>query len=735
MSLKRRNFLKFLAGGTGVVTLGALPACDTLRRKSAPPQTPQIASQPTLPFNPINGPMPLTYRGLSSQEQIQAYQTYAAIDDVVLPDGFTYQTIAAWGDPVGNSRFGYNNDYLSFVETSADAGYLTVNFEYISAKAWMETYPKVIGKSLPFAPVIAALKGKPIDAYALPDNNPLKAQIRQICQETLTDQGLGTIALQRNPEGQWTRKPAATDRRVTGLSGLTDDRYLKATGPAVAVFRKTKAEGYLDQLGDRIIGTFANCAGGTTPWGTVLSAEENFQDSVPELVYRDGTSLNPSYLPFHLDEKDISGQGNVFGLAGNKYGWIVEIDPANPNDYGTKHTGLGRYRHEAVGIRVEAGKPLAFYSGCDRRGGHVYKFVSSKPVVNPQDKANSQLLAEGTLYAAKFNPDGTGQWLPLVPSTPVAPDSPSQVFSNTIPLPADPSKGYLKAQKDAEVAAFKQKFKTLGDIYTGTDAEKQGAIAIDAHYAANAIGATCTARPEDTEIAPDGSLYITFTSGSPDKESGPDKRIFKSPTGDLAYEFGWVMHLIEEKNEPAALTFRWQMAATGGEPSAGGGGFANPDNLLIDPKGNLWIVTDMSTTKHNAEVKSRSDKAGKALDSSQLTGLFGNNSMWYMPTSGENAGTAYLFALGPMECEMTGPYFNGDRTTLFLAVQHPGEANGSCKERATETRELVMATTDGQEFKQTRKVPIGSNWPTGELNAPPKPAVVAIYRRDRGAIV
>jgi secreted PhoX family phosphatase len=735
MSLKRRNFLKFLAGGTGAVALGSLPACETLRHQSTPKPTPQTASQPVLPFSPINGPMPLTYRGLSSQEQIQAYQTYAAIDDVVLPDGFTYQTIAAWGDPVGNSRFGYNNDYLSFVETDANAGYLTVNFEYISAKAWMEAYPQVIGKSLPFAPVIAALKGKPIDAYALPDNNPLKAQIRQICQESLIDQGLGTIALQRGTDGKWTRKPSAADRRVTGLSGLTDDRYLKATGPAVAVFRKTKAEGYLDQLGDRIIGTFANCAGGTTPWGTVLSAEENFQDSVPELVYRDGTSLNPSYSPFNIDAQDISGQGNVFGLAGNKYGWIVEIDPANPNDYGTKHTGLGRYRHEAIGIRVEAGKPLAFYSGCDRRSGHVYKFVSSKPVVNPQDKANSQLLAEGILYAAKFNPDGTGQWLPLIPSASVDPDSPSQVFSNTILLPADPRQGYLKAKQDAEVAAFKQKFKTLGDIYTGTAAEKQGAIAIDAHYAANAIGATCTARPEDTEIAPDGSLYITFTSGSPDKESGPDQRIFKSPTGDRAYEFGWVMHLIEENNDPAALKFRWQMAATGGEPSAGGGGFANPDNLLIDPKGNLWMVTDMSTTKHNAEVKSRSDKAGKALDPSQLTGLFGNNSMWYMPTSGDNAGTAYLFALGPMECEMTGPYFSRDRTTLFLAVQHPGEANGTCKERATEAREFVMKTTDGQEFKQTRKVPIGSNWPTGELNAPPKPAVVAIYRHDIGAIV
>lgn len=124
-------------------------------------------------------------------------------------------------------------------------------------------------------------------------------------------------------------------------------------------------------MGDRIVGTFGNCAGGTTPWGTVLSAEENFQFQVPEPVYADGTSFDPKEQTFSIGEEEF-GQRNVLGLAGNKYGWIVEIDPDLPDDCGTKHTWLGRYRHEAVGIRVVTGKPLAFYSAPAIAGAVIY---------------------------------------------------------------------------------------------------------------------------------------------------------------------------------------------------------------------------------------------------------------------------------------------------------------------------------------------------------------------------
>jgi uncharacterized protein len=729
MPLPRRDFLAFLGAATGTLVLAPF----------APPAAQGATSQKTrLPFRPLQGPMPVPTDGLALGDQVSRLSTYAVRDDIVLPEGFTYDLLAAWGDRVGDSRFGYNNDYLSFVETKPGEGFLTINFEYISAIPWQQTYSQVLNKNLPFEPVQAAAKAAGaagVDAFGLAAGT-LKSQITQVCKEALIDQGLGVISIRRNDQGRWVRTYAKADRRITGISGLEDGRYLGCTGPARAVFRKTSGLGYTDKLGDRIIGSFGNCAGGTTPWGTALSAEENIQNQVPEAVHADGTSFAPGNRTFTIDAEELSGQGNVLGLAGNKYGWIVEVDPANPQDFGTKHTWLGRYRHEAVGVRVEAGKRLAFYSGCDRRGGHVYKFVSRDRVANPKDKANSKLLGEGMLYAAQFNADGTGRWIALQASTPVDPVRPSQLVGGMVPLPQRPEGGFVAVKADEAIEAFQKRFKTLGDLYSGNAQEQQGAILIDAHYAANAVGATCTARPEDTEIAPDGSLYITFTSGTAGSDGGPDKAIFKGPKGETPYEYGFITRLVEDKNDPAAMTFRWSMMALGGEPIAGGAGFANPDNLMFDPKGNVWIVTDMSSDRLNTAVPDRLNSEGKAVSQSNLRGLFGNNSMWVMPTSGTEAGQAYRFAIGPMECEMTGPFLSRDRRSLFLAVQHPGEIHGIRRgDRASETRRFALKTTTGDGFVQERQVPIGSNWPSLKLGEAPRPGVVVVRRGDGGAIV
>lgn len=738
MTLKRRHFLLFLGATTGSLALDSL---STNKHKSVFSLTQETAAQKstkttltiagdTLTFKPIRVALPLDIEDLTPEQQKQAYSTYEVKDELVLPEGFTYDLVAAWGDRVGDSRFGYNNDYVSLIETGPNEGFLTVNFEYISGKTWMETYPSVIGKQLPFAQVMAkaaATEGE-INAFALTDDDPLKAQIVEIAREGLIDQGMGVISIRRNEEGQWERTYSEVDRRITGISGLDNpSQSLQCTGPAAAVFTKENKLGYDDNLGDRIIGTFQNCAGGTTPWGTVLSAEENFQDQVPEAVMADGSSLHPSSKLFVINDTDVDGRGNVFGLAGNKYGWTVEIDPANPNDYGTKHTWLGRYRHEAFGIRAVAGKNLALYSGCDRRGGHLYKFVSTDPVENPQDKANSRLLEKGMLYGAKLNPDGTGNWIPLSLDTPVEPVLPSQVEGGMVPLPNSDRQagGIVEVDNDEAAKALGQQFKTLGDLYLGDNPqEKQGAILIDAHFAANAAGITCTARPEDTMVSEDGTLYIAFTSGSPGSDGGPDLQVFRGPNGETPYEYGWIMKLEEDDKDPAALSFRWSMLAMGGEPARGGAGFANPDNLEIDTAGNLWMVTDVSTSKLNQAIPSRNQ-------AEDLLGVFGNNSMWFIPTSGALAGEAYPFAIGPMDCECTGPFFSSDGQTLFLAVQHPGEKQGMRQDMATETRQLELLTTDGQSFRQQRQVPLGSNWPDGGINQPPRPAVVAIRRLSK----
>ncbi len=704
MNITRREALLFLASGLGAVALGTGKAA--------------VAKPTPLKFTPVRGVMPLPTDGLTGAQQKTAYRQVEVRDDLVLPEGYTYEVIASWGDKLGDSRFGYNNDYLSFIPAGANQGYLTVNFEYISARTWMETYAQVIGEALPLDEVKKALEQGPVDAYTLPKENPLKAQIEKIAVAALEDLGIGVMTI-RQEGNRWVKAPSPADRRISGISGWRDGNYLESTGPATLIFRKTQGQGYLDNLGTKIIGTFGNCAGGTTPWGTVLSAEENFQYLVAEPVYSDGTSFAPATRPFAIADGELAGHGSALGLPGNKYGWIVEIDPANPQDRGTKHTWLGRYRHEAVGIRVVAGKPLAFYSGCDRRGGHLYKFVSRERVQNPQDKNNSRLLRDGMLYAAKFNPDGTGRWIPLQPETPVNPDPPEVHAGGLLNLPKRPEGGFAPVTTTSEVEQYKQQYKTLGDLYTGSREEKQGAILIDAHYAANAAGATCTARPEDTKVAADGTLYIAFTSGSPSStDGGPDERVFVGPYNQKSYEPGWIMALREQGGEPTAMTFTWQMVATGGEPSLDGGGFACPDNLMVDPAGDLWMVTDMSTSRLNNPA------AVPGI------GRYGNNTMWYIPTQGAQAGQAFLFAIGPMDCEMTGPYLSDDRKTLFLSVQHPGEAGGIRKDGAKRTLEVRMQTKEGERFRQERVVPQGSNWPARTPNAPPKPAVVAIRRLD-----
>jgi secreted PhoX family phosphatase len=722
--LKRREFITFLGIGVGSALIGDQFWLDTAESR---PTT--VAG---IHFTPVQSPMPVETFPMPPERQKSLYSKFEIKDDLVLADGYTYNVIAAWGDKVGDSRFGFNNDYISFIPTNKEGteGLMVVNHEYIAPNGYVDAFQEVIGKELPFAELQAALKKeekKGLDVSSLPDGDRIKTIATQICEEMMVDVGMSVIAIRKNKDGSWSRVNSKFDRRSTGISGLKDGRYLKATGPSVLIFRKKDGQGYYDNLGDKIIGNFGNCSGGTTPWGTVLSGEENYQNLVPEPVYADGTAFEPKNRTLLFDPEEIRGAGNPFGLSGIKYGWMVEIDPQNPNDYGTKHTWLGRFRHEGIGFRVVAGKPLAAYMGCDRRSGHVYKFISKGIVKNPKDKANSRLFEEGMLYVARFNPDGTGTWIPLTPDTPVNPDLPSVHAGKMITLPKRPEGGVMRVKEDKDIASFKSEFKTLGDLYTGTRLEKQGAILIDAHFAGNAVGGTCTGRPEDTDVRADGTLFITFTSGTPSSsDGGPNLEIFKE-----AKEYGWIMKLNDDNNnDPSALTFKWSMFSFGGEPADGGLGFSNPDNLEFDNRGNIWMVTDMSTSRHNKAVPSRTDNNGKPLKQTELVGLFGNSSIWYIPTSGPNAGKAFMFGYGPTGCETTGPFLTPDNKTLFLAVQHPGEDNGIRKDMKTETRMFAMRTTDGQEFMQERIVPIGSNWPSKKPNAAPRPAVVAIRRLD-----
>ncbi len=727
-------------------------------------------------FTPLRLPHPLPiYRELPSfmamapggqgtvmaASQDTKLTSYSVVDDVVVPPEYERYVILRWGDrvfPDPADYFGYNNDYTGFVglRGSNDDGYLWVNHEYVS-------FP--MSKVAPEAP--SDLESFPASDRAVLGID-LSVKNQATLGEFLYNLGGSIVRITKQANGRF--QAIAGDplnRRIHGLSGLGinsqrsdtykdvtswgtrqgDDKYLIGTGPAATeVFAQVNTDG----LGNRIIGTAYNCSGGTSPWGTILSAEENFQGSEAFFV-----GVQENVKPNGGQTSYAKGTiGEEFGLVGEKYGWMVEVDPLDPNFRPRKHTWLGRFRHENVAIRAEAGRRLVVYMGDDRRGGHTWKFVSNGTVTNPADKSNSRLFEDGVLYVAQYNRNGAGRWLPLTINSQTNPVRPSKVGEAELA-------SFGKAQRDAatrlpkragiagqtedggsfvvdttnEAAALPgYRNKTLANFYSS-----QGAVLVDAFLAANLIGGTPTARPEDLEVNPTTKeVFIAYTDGAPGSDGYPDSRIFNVAKYGSAVnsnqQSGGLYKIIEDSPDGAGLTFRWQRLAQGGEAGAvDGAGFANVDNLAFDPQGNVWGVTDMSTSTHNgfdvgATVKPRTIDHKKTGDVSDLTGVFGNNWLFYIPTDGPNAGTVIPFAYGPNRCELTGPTFVGD--TLLLAVQHPGE-NCPIDDGTVLSRPIEMLDLNGAVFNQTRNVSRGSGWPSNIENdrrRSPMPSVVGIRR-------
>ena len=721
-ALNRRQLLHLLGIGAGSSAAALLS--PLLEAHSS------TAAKGGLPFKPVRAPFPLTNDGLGAAEQRRVYQMISVEDTLLVPEGYRAEVIAVWGDGLAAGRFGFNNDYLAFQSLPGDRALLSVNFEYISPQIWAAGYGEAVGIPLPLDTLKQALasRGGSVDGASLAPDDPLRPLIEAVAQAAMADLGIGVLELEQASAG-WRRIHGSRyERRIDGLTGFSQpERALRCSGPAAAVFRQGEPLGYRDGLGERIIGTFANCAGGSTPWGTVLSAEENFQSQVSEAVHADGSASSPAARPFRWDGTRLDGLGNPFGLAGNKYGWMVELDPREPNTAAVKHSLLGRFRHEAVAVVARSGEPLVVYSGCDRHGGHVYRFVSEGLVGDPADRTNSQLFGAGRLEVARFNADGSGSWIALEPCTLVQPQAPSHYerfgLSQPTLLPHSNRKlsGSEALQSDAEVQFYSSRFRTLGDLYPlgGTDSEaqqrQQGAILIDAHLAANAAGATACPRPEDTDIDPtNGDLLIAFTAAGRDGGGCSDPAIFRGPKGESLWPHGWVMRLSDGGSGRGA-GFRWRMVALGGLPWEGGLGFSHPDNLAFDPDGNLWLVSD--------------HPGGEGLD------VFGNNSCWVLPRTGAWAGQALCFAIGPVESELCGPCFDSEFRTLFLAVQHPGEGHGVRQGKKVEGQSHSLVNRNGQRFEQLRWVPLGSNWPSGVPGRPPRPGVVAIRRLDGGRLM
>ena len=323
-ALKRRQLLELLGIGAG--SSAAAMLLPQLEARSSG----KAAGNAALPFVPVRAPLPLPADGLSAADQRRIYRTFNVDDKLLVPEGYRAELLAVWGDRLATGRFGFNNDYLAFQPLSGGRALLSINFEYISAQTWSAGFSEAVGTPLPLEPLQQALasRGGRVDVASLTASDPLRPLIEAVTRAAMADLGIGVLELEQGSSGWHRSRGSRYERRIDGLSGLSQpDQALRCSGPAAAVFRHSQPLGYRDGLGERIIGTFANCAGGTTPWGTVLSAEENFQSQVSEAVYADGSAASPEARPFRWDGSRLNGLGNPFGLAGNKYGWMVEFDP------------------------------------------------------------------------------------------------------------------------------------------------------------------------------------------------------------------------------------------------------------------------------------------------------------------------------------------------------------------------------------------------------------------------
>ncbi|GGR82692.1 PhoX family protein [Deinococcus sedimenti] len=456
-------------------------------------------------------------------------------DALTLPAGFRYQVLAPWGETFTDAgrEIGFNHDYIGFFpidmleggQSSTDA-LLTINHEYVNAL--------FVGGDT---------------------KNRTPGQIRA----EMEAMGVSVVHVRREG-GKWAIVPDPRNRRIDALTDI------ELTGPArgsAAVKGATMVKG-----------TVGNCSGGQTPWGTLLTCEENV----------DGYT------------KAWAGSG----YEAMHQGWVTEIDPFDPRSTPKKRTAMGRFRHENVAVTVAADGRVVGYMGDDMQDSCVYKFVS-RGKYDPKDRAsNLKLLEDGDLYVANF---GNGSWVLL-----------------------DYDRN--KKLQEAKGADGKALFASQADVLA------------DARASALAVGGTPVDRPEDIEIHPrTGEVYVALTNNS--------------KHGNY---FGQIIKFREAGDDWTAQTFLWEVFAVGGPQS----GFASPDNLVFDPYGNLWMVTDNSD-----------------LSTNPIKGFHGNNAMFFFPTEGPNAGKAYRFAIGPVDAEMTGPVWSPDGKTLFLAIQHPGEDSES----------------------------------------------------------
>lgn len=514
-----------------------------------------------------------------------------------------------WGDPVTATappfdpenqsaeaqaeQFGYNNDFVGFIPLPfgselSDRALLCVNHEFTNDDLMHRVFGSV--------------------------ENPLDVYSREIAEISMAAHGGSILEIARNAAGKW---KVVTDspfnRRITAST-----TEMEISGPAAGHPRLQTSK---DPSGRSVIGTFNNCAGGITPWGTYLMAEENIHgyfmgslDGHPEARNFARFGIPSTFYPWGaFDERfDINKESNE----ANRFGWVVEVDPFDPLSRPVKRTALGRFKHEGCETALCPLGRVVVYSGDDQTFEYLYRFVSDNVISPDNREANFALLDKGTLSVARFEEDGTGTWLPLVHGN--------------------------------------------GPLTAENGFESQADVLIETRRAADLLGATPLDRPEDVQpnLLAD-KVYVALTNNA--KRTG-DQTDAVNPRGPNFW--GQIVELSPEAGNHAAAGFTWNMLVVCGDPddpavdaqwneaTSENGWFSCPDNLAVDPAGRLWAATDQG--QYWAQTSGTAD------------------GIWAIDTQGAQRGKGTMFFRAPVGAEMCGPRFSNDGETFFVAVQHPG---------------------------------------------------------------
>ena len=457
--------------------------------------------------------------------------------------------------------------------------------------------------------------------FELPDYNILFSSGSYNASTATADQkaialsavGIAVVEVTKGTDGKFAVK--AGSKYNKRYSGNTDYRV---GGPAAGVLPGT------------IRGMLNNCSSGRTPWGTYLTCEETTNN------YLDPTQPNTSY------------------------GWVVEIDPFQELAPATKRTALGRFSHENVAHMTDANNRVAFYMGDDSTPGCVYKFVPDRAFSSSNRAANTDLLDYGTLYVARFNADGTGEWRPLVQG----------------------QNGLVAGAQDPGNVSQS----TTPPTPTTVNFTNQADVLVNTQSAARVAGGTIMDRPEWITVAPNKqAIFVTLTNNS-------GRRVTDAADPRVTNLHGHILKFRENGDSPLATAFTWEIFLLAGNPALAednlkgnisGDYFSSPDGIRIDPQGRLWVQTDHNLTGNAGTLN------GAATN---MTGAFGNNSMYYIDQTSKQS---KRFLVGPAGCEITGIAYTPDLKNFFINIQHP-TGNWPVAGQQPRSSTIVVRRTDGQ---------------------------------------